>query len=123
MFTDIKHDTFTSAYIEAALWSTSAERGICSDPGCGADDPNAVLVDSVTEMCMTCGHPVSGTDRSMDDLGFSASCIAPETLEKMVKECQRFQADNDISECGEEQAGHDFWLTRCGHGAGFWDGD
>ena len=19
------------------------------------------------------------------------------------------------------QAGHDFWLTRCGHGAGFWD--
>ncbi len=20
-----------------------------------------------------------------------------------------------------EQAGHDFWLTRCGHGAGFWD--
>ncbi len=20
-------------------------------------------------------------------------------------------------------AGHDFWLTRCGHGAGFWDGD
>lgn len=22
-----------------------------------------------------------------------------------------------------EQAGHDFWLTRNGHGAGFWDGD
>lgn len=22
-----------------------------------------------------------------------------------------------------EHAGHDFWLTRCGHGAGFWDGD
>lgn len=21
----------------------------------------------------------------------------------------------------EEQAGHDFWLTRQGHGAGFWD--
>ncbi len=20
-------------------------------------------------------------------------------------------------------AAHDFWLTRCGHGAGFWDGD
>ena len=26
--------------------------------------------------------------------------------------------------CGPEAyAGHDFWLTRCGHGAGFWDGD
>jgi len=23
----------------------------------------------------------------------------------------------------EAQAGHDFWLTRNGHGAGFWDGD
>lgn len=22
-----------------------------------------------------------------------------------------------------EQAGHDFWFTRNGHGAGFWDGD
>lgn len=22
-----------------------------------------------------------------------------------------------------EQLGHDFWLTRCGHGAGFWDRD
>ena len=21
----------------------------------------------------------------------------------------------------DEQLGHDFWLTRCGHGAGFWD--
>lgn len=20
-----------------------------------------------------------------------------------------------------DRAGHDFWLTRCGHGAGFWD--
>jgi hypothetical protein len=23
----------------------------------------------------------------------------------------------------DEPAGHDFWLTRCGHGSGFWDGD
>ncbi len=23
----------------------------------------------------------------------------------------------------DEAAGHDFWLTRNGHGAGFWDGD
>lgn len=24
---------------------------------------------------------------------------------------------------GYERLGHDFWLTRNGHGAGFWDGD
>lgn len=23
----------------------------------------------------------------------------------------------------QEQAGHDFWMTRNGHGVGFWDGD
>jgi hypothetical protein len=27
------------------------------------------------------------------------------------------------SGCKWEQAGHDFWLTRNGHGCGFWDGD
>lgn len=26
-------------------------------------------------------------------------------------------------EAEPEKAGHDFWLTRNGHGAGFWDGD
>ena len=28
-----------------------------------------------------------------------------------------------ISDDQIAQAGHDFWLTRNGHGAGFWDGD
>ena len=27
------------------------------------------------------------------------------------------------SEREAAMAGHDFWLTRNGHGAGFWDGD
>lgn len=27
----------------------------------------------------------------------------------------------DDSDWTDEQFGHDFWLTRCGHGAGFWD--
>lgn len=29
----------------------------------------------------------------------------------------------DESELTEEQIGHDFWLTRNGHGSGFWDRD
>jgi hypothetical protein len=42
----------------------------------------------------------------------------------MEADCARFLGENvqDI-EGREEQAGHDFWLTRCGHGAGFFDGD
>jgi hypothetical protein len=52
------------------------------------------------------------------------SDLAPETLATMVKDCANFQRQHyalisdDIT-----QAGHDFWLTRNGHGAGFWDGD
>lgn len=80
-------DTFTTAYIECALWSS-------------LDDE---------------GEPLDG--------GWHE--LAPETRGTMVADCAAFQADNVelLSESGlsDEQAGHDFWLTRCGHGAGFWD--
>jgi hypothetical protein len=58
------------------------------------------------------------------DKNYGPEDLAPETLEKMKADCERFQAKNkrDI-EGFEEQAGHDFWLTRNHHGAGFWDGD
>lgn len=58
------------------------------------------------------------------DANYTAADIAPETLEKMKADCVRFEAENanDIA-ADLEQAGHDFWLTRNHHGAGFWDGD
>lgn len=91
-------DNFTSAYITAALWSST-------------DDSGTPLDDNFTE----------------DD-------IAPETLEKIENDCLRFQTaysrlfttenHRESRETSvEEFAGHDFWLTRNGHGAGFWDGD
>jgi hypothetical protein len=43
-------------------------------------------------------------------------------LLEMVRDCRSFQKHSELWEC-DEQAGHDFWLTRNGHGAGFWDGD
>jgi len=47
------------------------------------------------------------------------------TVLEMEEDCQNFEAQNaeDLSVGGTEQGGHDFWLTRNGHGAGFWDGD
>lgn len=50
--------------------------------------------------------------------------IDAETLKDMVADCVRFQRENenDISH-NLRLAGHDFWLTRNGHGSGFWDGD
>jgi hypothetical protein len=94
-------DRFTQAYIEAALWSSTGDNGEPLDSSYGVED------------------------------------IAEETLTKIAADCERFQAENAdaLAEdyrvqsraahgCTvEESAGHDFWLTRCGHGAGFWDGD
>lgn len=38
-------------------------------------------------------------------------------------DCLAFTTANasDLEDMEPEQAGHDYWLTRNGHGAGFWD--
>jgi hypothetical protein len=67
---------------------------------------------------------------SMDDAGtplgdnHDATDLAAETLERMKADCALFKVQYWESICGDlSRAGHDFWLTRNGHGAGFWDGD
>ncbi len=49
--------------------------------------------------------------------------IAPETLAEMRKDCADFMQANaaDLIDIPPEHAGHDFWLTRHGHGTGYWD--
>lgn len=56
--------------------------------------------------------------------------VTPEARAILTDDCRRFIqslpplvfALVDANEMWD-QAGHDFWLTRNGHGAGFWDGD
>jgi hypothetical protein len=80
--------TFFTAYLEAALWSST-------------DDD---------------GDPLDGYD---------ADDVDPATLARMRADCADFYAlASDLwTEAGmsDYQAGHDFWLTRNRHGAGFWD--
>lgn len=59
------------------------------------------------------------------DKNHSPADISPETMAEMKLDCERFCKDNaaDLIDLDSSQAGHDFWLTRNGHGAGFWDGD
>jgi hypothetical protein len=96
-----KLDAFTKAYIEAALWSSSVEQA-------GVDLGVA-----------------SHTDTSFQDANFDANDIAPESLKAIVIECHDFQEQNQelLAAAAEDDAqhGHDFWLTRNRHGAGFWD--
>jgi hypothetical protein len=49
--------------------------------------------------------------------------LASETLLKMIADCQAFQNLADLTGYPIKNAGHDFWLTRNGHGCGFWEND
>ena len=75
------------------------------------------------------------------DENYSIDDLPRETLIKIIADCEKFQTENeaDINQVpdvrcgtdsfgrneysGDECAGHDFWLTRNGHGTGFWDRD
>ena len=102
-------ETFINAYLVTALWSSNDE----SNPETGGD-------------------PL--------DQNYSIDDIAPTDLKTLRAQCVNFlaaqQAGDIIKDaietgkvaCGPDfdewgRAGHDFWLTRNGHGAGFWDGD
>ena len=88
------NDDFVTAYIEAALWSSNDE----------ADESG--------------GEPL--------DSNYSAEDLDPKAREEMVEDCRKFLAEfgHLITEenCPKgkvfEQAGHDFWLNRNGHGCG-----
>jgi hypothetical protein len=56
------------------------------------------------------------------DSNYDTDDIHPDTVAKMRADVEKFLADNaaDIGD-REEQAGHDLWMTRNGHGVGFWE--
>jgi len=53
----------------------------------------------------------------------SSSDFSEELKAKIQSDCEKFQAENDLADYPLLNAGHDFWLTRNGHGAGFWEND
>ncbi len=109
-----KLDKFTQGYIEAALWSSTAY---------GSPEENEQ--DPADEN----GDRHSSFNASFESCGYDE--LSPELLAHVIDDCAAFQADNlEQLECASaqqgytytaESAGHDFWLTRNRHGAGFWD--
>lgn len=69
----------------------------------------------------------SSTDEEGEPLDdqYTVDDLSPQAVASMREDCQDFLTSNRrlIPEGEESQAGHDFWLTRNRHGAGFWDGD
>ena len=89
------NDDFLDGYLACALWASSTDSG----------------------------EPLDGE--------YSVGDFSPECLGKMRGECLDFWKQAGALLCDDtckvdqwaSQAGHDFWLTRNRHGAGFWDGD
>ena len=91
-------ESFLDGYIACALWSSNDE----------SDESG--------------GQPF--------DANYDRGDIAPATLAAMESECETFRRENAAllsaayeKGYSEAWAGHDFWLTRNGHGAGFWGRD
>lgn len=92
-------DEFTLSYINTALWSST-------------DDKDIML-----------------------EHKYDINDISEECLKQMQEDCKAFQESNAQWLVPEHlmvsnhmgtalvRGGQDFWLTRNGHGAGFWDGD
>ena len=83
---------FINAYKECALWSTNDE----------SDESGGVPLDR----------------------NYSVEDMSSETIECTERDCREFIERNEelLDAVGDySQHGHDFWLTRNGHGAGFWD--
>jgi len=83
------------------------------------------MIDQFTDDYIECAFWCGVAEEDNEDLGNE---LAPETLEEMKAECARFQEENSnllraYTYHHEQYAGHDFWLTRNGHGTGFWDRD
>lgn len=93
-------DSFISAYISTALWSST------DDEGNPLDSQDAEL--------STDAH-----DKMENDCrAFREKCDA---IISAAIETGKVKCGRDFDEYG--RAAHDLWLTRNGHGAGFWDGD
>jgi len=100
-------------YVNCALWSTT------DDEECTAED-----IEYRCEECDACN-----SDSSLSDNGYTYDDIESDTLKDMRTDVYAFVSANyDYIMClsdtyreDDEMLGHDFWLSRNGHGAGFFD--
>jgi hypothetical protein len=103
---------FVQGYIEAAFWLEHNERY-------GFEEwDSEEAMESVQE----------GTTSGSIPMDTSYGDMTEETLRKVIADCDKFtEYAADLLEIAydregydEAKAGHDFWLTRNGHGSGFW---
>lgn len=66
---------------------------------------------------------IAFTDLNCPDCDTYGAELSAEAKEKLERDALKFwtRCNHLIDPDVVSQAGHDFWLTRNGHGAGFWD--
>lgn len=107
-------------------WTEDGREHRCAE--CAAGPVEVGSLDAFTRQYVaTALWSTNDDDENPLDDGHGPEDIDPATLRAMAADCARFQRENAADIGGDpedvERAGHDFWLTRNGHGAGFWDGD
>lgn len=97
-------EDFIAGYIGAALWTCTFDEG--EETGLGMDSKyyrSDIHPDSMKVIREECEAFVSQNKE-----------LLTKAVELRYVVCQSFS-----EACSS--AGHDFWLTRCRHGAGYWD--
>lgn len=81
------------------------------------------FVDAYLEAALW-ASPVGDNEQPLDNQGYTIQDFAQKAVDEAVKDSNDFIRANErlLTSVGTmEQHGHDFWLTRNHHGAGFWD--
>jgi hypothetical protein len=105
-----------------------------SNPGEGAQAPKAEILAMIAGDPFFSSYFEAALWASTDDDGepldrnYDVEDFTRDALTTLLDAVVRFYAMPGVSAAitsglGPDRAGHDFWLTREGHGAGFWDGD
>ena len=94
--------TVVDGYLECALWTASCN-GMADHDDCRGED------------CDTSLDEVEGLELSADAVRQATEDVTG-FLETVTEDRPTVLDGMDVS-----MVGHDFYLTRCGHGAGFWD--
>lgn len=99
----------TNSYLETAVWSSNDWSDFDDD----CDNPRPLDENYDSDDFTGKARAAAESDcRRFLDLLESTPCDGYDNL-----------YDAAESVIGDDHIGHDFWLTRNGHGAGFWDGD
>jgi len=97
-YTESELNEFQASYEETSLWSSTYGEDGENSLDDGEHDISAELQDKIDADCR----------------------VFLDSHADTIRDCEMSRSNGSSN---FTMAGHDFWLNRCGHGAGFWDGD